>query len=69
MNGDKGHTDARWRPALGSWEEAMLSWQEQVETAFRVRALVSAPRTNGRAQMLSEPGLRPQPAAAARADR
>ena len=24
-----------WLPAYGSWEEAVVSWHEQVETAFR----------------------------------
>jgi hypothetical protein len=44
MDGNKGDTAIRWPPAWGTWEEAVLSWQEQVETAFRVRLLVSAPQ-------------------------
>lgn len=36
---------AGWRPRAGSWEEAVLEWQEQVERSFRRHDL--ARRENG----------------------
>jgi len=37
-----------WRPLVGSWEESVLSWHEQIDGAFRRRK-----ETKG------EPGLPP----------
>ena len=34
MNHEKSSRDG-WVPLQGSWEEAVLSWHEQVQTAFR----------------------------------
>ena len=34
-----GAADAGWNPLRGSYEEAVLSWYEQVEMSFRRRAL------------------------------
>ena len=30
-------SDGTWGPAEGSYEEAVLSWQEQIEASFRRR--------------------------------
>ena len=35
----QGTTEAGWFPLRGSYEEAVLSWYEQVEMSFRRRAL------------------------------
>lgn len=34
---EEGRLRSRWQPLPGSWEEAVLSWPEQVESAFRRR--------------------------------
>lgn len=33
--------DITWAPSRGSWEESVISWQEQVETVFLRRSRVS----------------------------
>lgn len=35
----QGTTEVGWNPLRGSYEEAVLSWYEQVEMSFRRRAL------------------------------
>ncbi len=35
----QGTADVGWNPLRGSYEEAVLSWYEQVEMSFRRRAL------------------------------
>jgi hypothetical protein len=35
MNGEKRYPALHWLPSSGSWEEAVLSWPEQVQLAFR----------------------------------
>jgi hypothetical protein len=35
MNGERTYRALHWLPTSGSWEEAVLSWPEQVQLAFR----------------------------------
>lgn len=35
----QGTIEAGWSPLRGSYEEAVLSWYEQIEMSFRRRAL------------------------------
>jgi len=35
MNGERTYPALYWLPTSGSWEEAVLSWSEQVHLAFR----------------------------------
>ena len=37
----QGTAEVGWNPLRGSYEEAVLSWYEQVEMSFRRRALES----------------------------
>jgi len=37
MNRETTYLASRWLPTSGSWEEAVLSWPEQIELAFRRR--------------------------------
>lgn len=46
MNHEKSSRDG-WAPLQGSWEEAVLSWHEQVQTAFRRKS-----RPHGRSDQL-----------------
>jgi hypothetical protein len=49
--------DVGWFPARGSYEEAVLSWQEQIDQSFRRRFLESQ-RTGSESQMRSEAMIR-----------
>lgn len=42
-----------WDPLRGSWEEAVLSWNEQVEATFRRKRADSSRRTWDRRSELS----------------
>jgi hypothetical protein len=54
-------TEVSWSPLQGSYEEAVLSWYEQVEMSFRRRQIESE-RTGHEARTRAEQ-VRPQPAA------
>ena len=45
MNADNGAIAGAWAPARGTWEEAVLSWHEQLEAAFRVKPAASLRQT------------------------
>ena len=45
-------TEVGWSPAQGSYEEAVLSWQEQIDQSFRRRYLESQ-RTGSESQARS----------------
>ena len=49
--------DVGWFPARGSYEEAVLSWQEQIDQSFRRRYLESQ-RTGSESQVRSEAMIR-----------
>ena len=49
---DERSVQTGWVPRVGSYEEAVLSWHEQVEASFRQREAVATktrgPRSDGR---------------------
>ncbi|MBN1460814.1 MAG: hypothetical protein JXA57_14880 [Armatimonadetes bacterium] len=51
------NTEVGWSPAQGSYEEAVLSWQEQIDQSFRRRYLESQ-RTGSESQVRSEATIR-----------
>ena len=61
---EKGRaTEGGWFPLRGSYEEAVLSWYEQIEASFRRREL-EAQRADQEARRPARPGLHtngPQP--------
>lgn len=54
-----GSSESGWFPLRGSYEEAVLSWYEQIEMSFRRRAL-EAQRT-GQAARVRTTEIKPQP--------
>lgn len=50
-------TEVGWFPAQGSYEEAVLSWQEQIDQSFRRRDL-EAQRTGSEPRVRQEGGAR-----------
>lgn len=44
-----------WPPREGSWEEAVLTWSEQVEASFRRRERASVPPVQDKARSGSTP--------------
>jgi hypothetical protein len=48
---ERGSTiEEGWQPLRGSWEEAVLSWYEQVETSFRSAKRAKAQEESGAAR-------------------
>ena len=41
-----------WFPLRGSWEEAVLSWNEQVDQALRRQQLNASPARNGKGNLV-----------------
>jgi hypothetical protein len=51
------NTEVGWSPAQGSYEEAVLSWHEQIDQSFRRRYLESQ-RTGPESHVRSEMTIR-----------